>query len=177
MEQQIYLCGIQPTNQSQLTIGNYLGVILPLVQLQEQNKAIQIYLLIADLHAFTIPYTKIQQNNIKKFIQVLIACGVDPHKTTIILQSTLPEHTQLCYLLMCYTSVGELFRMTQYKDKKQKLLKHHDQKSLVPAGLLFYPCLMAADILLYQTDFVLVGADQKQHIELARDIACRINHH
>ncbi len=157
--------GIQPTNQ--LHIGNYLGAIRQWVNLQKQNESL---FCIVDLHALTVPYDpKALQGRIIEVAATYIAAGIDPKKSFIFVQSSVKEHTELAWLLSTVTPLGDLQRMTQFKDKSQKHLKN------INAGLLNYPVLMAADILLYQTNTVPVGIDQKQHVELAREIARRFN--
>jgi tryptophanyl-tRNA synthetase len=157
--------GIQPSGA--LHIGNYLGAIKQWIALQENNNA---YYCIVDEHAITIPYdpTKLP-DYILDTTTIYLAAGLNPNKSTVFVQSHVPSHTKLAWLLATQTSLGELSRMTQYKEKSDK---HKNQASL---GLLAYPVLQAADILLYQTDLVPVGEDQLQHVELTRDIAKRFN--
>ncbi len=157
--------GIQPTGQ--IHIGNYLGAIKQWISLQEKNECV---FFIADLHALTIPYDpkELQQKIIEKLI-CYIAAGIDPERAIIFVQSEVKEHTELCWFLNTLCPVGELERMTQYKDKAKKF------KDNINAGLLDYPVLMAADILLYKGDCVPVGKDQQQHVELARTIARKFN--
>lgn len=157
--------GIQPTGE--LHIGNYLGAIKQWIQLQEKNKCI---FCVVDLHAITVPYDaqKLQELILEKAI-VYLAAGIDPKKSIIFTQSKVKEHTELAWLLNTITPMGELGRMTQYKEKSQKF------REAVNAGLFNYPVLMAADILLYQTQIVPVGQDQIQHVELARSIARKFN--
>ncbi len=149
------------------TLGNYLGALKNWVAMQEEFEGI---FAVADLHAITVRQepAKLRQQ-IYSMYALLLAIGLDPEKSTIFIQSQVPQHAQLSWLLSCYTQFGELSRMTQFKDKSAR---HADN---VNAGLFTYPVLMAADILLYQPDFVPVGADQKQHLEIARDIATRFN--
>ncbi|MDP3996054.1 MAG: tryptophan--tRNA ligase [bacterium] len=157
--------GIQPTGQ--LHIGNYLGAIKQWIELQEKNECI---FCIVDLHALTAPYKPDElQNLILEKVIVYLASGIDPEKSIIFVQSAVKEHTELAWLLNTVTPVGDLERMTQYKEKSKKF------KQNVNAGLLNYPILMASDILLYQTDLVPVGEDQKQHVELTRTIARKFN--
>ncbi len=157
--------GIQPTNQ--LHIGNYLGAIRQWIPLQKQNESL---FCVVDLHALTVPYNpKELPNRINEVVAVYIAAGIDPKKSFIFVQSSIKEHTELAWLLSTVTPLGDLQRMTQFKDKSQKHTKN------INAGLLSYPVLMAADILLYQTNTVPVGIDQKQHVELTREIARRFN--
>jgi len=157
--------GIQPTGQ--LHIGNYLGAIKQWLELQEKEECI---FCIVDLHAITTPYDheNFQKIILHKAIEYL-ACGLDPERSIVFVQSRVKEHTELAWLLNTICPIGELQRMTQYKEKAKKF-----EKSL-NAGLLNYPILMAADILLYQTDLVPVGKDQAQHVELARTIARKFN--
>ena len=157
--------GIQPTGE--IHIGNYLGAIKNWVELQKKADCI---FCIVDLHALTVPYDVSKlENKIYEKVIAYIASGIDPKKSIIFIQSQVPEHTELNWLLNTVTPVGELQRMTQYKEKAKKHNKN------INAGLLTYPILMAADILLYQTDLVPVGKDQKQHVELAREIARKFN--
>ncbi len=161
----ILLSGIQPSGQ--LCIGNYLGAIKNWVDLQESHDSI---FLVVDMHALTIKQNPAElRNRCLSFVAQYIACGIDPEKSTIIIQSHVPQHAELMWILSSITSMGELNRMTQFKDKSQK------HAANINAGLFTYPILMAADILLYQADLVPVGADQKQHLELSRDLAHRFN--
>lgn len=160
------------TATGQLTLGNYISVIKNFVELQKDNNLI---IFVANLHAITITINKEElQNNIKNMIALYYACGLKPKKVIIFIQSDITEVTLLFYILLCNTTIGELSRMTQFKDKTIKM-KAKNKTEFIPTGLLIYPILMAADILLYDADFVLVGKDQKQHIELTRNIAKRIN--
>ncbi|MBQ4616763.1 MAG: tryptophan--tRNA ligase [Clostridia bacterium] len=156
---------IQPTGTP--TLGNYLGALRNWVAMQEEMDCC---FAVADLHAITVRQepAKLRQQT-KEMFALLLAIGLDPEKNVIFVQSQVPQHTELAWLLACNTQFGELSRMTQFKDKSQK---HADNINL---GLFAYPTLMAADILLYQPDYVPVGADQKQHCELSRDIAGRFN--
>ena len=156
---------IQPSGL--VTLGNYLGAIKNWIPLQEDFNCL---FAVADLHAITVRQTPadLRQNSLK-LISFLLACGIDPEKSILYCQSHVPAHSQLAWVLNCYTQMGELSRMTQFKDKSAK---HADN---INAGLFTYPVLMAADILLYQADMVPVGHDQKQHLELCRDIAKRFN--
>ncbi len=165
MEKKIILSGIQATGN--LTLGNYIGALNNFVKLQDEYDC---YYMIADLHTLTVRNDpeKLRENTLK-LIALYIACGLDPDKNTIFIQSHVPAHTGLSWVLNCYTYMGELSRMTQYKDKSQK---HSDN---INSGLFTYPVLMAADILLYKANLVPVGDDQKQHLEIARDIAERFN--
>ena len=156
---------IQPTNTPHL--GNYLGAMQNWVKLQNDYNC---YFGIADLHSITVRQDPVKlRNQIKESYALLIAAGLDPEKSTLFVQGHNPNHAELSWILSCYTQFGELSRMTQFKDKSAK---HADN---VNAGLFTYPSLMAADILLYNADYVPVGADQKQHLELCRNIAERFN--
>ena len=158
------LTGLQPTGT--ITLGNYIGAIK---QMMEYQNKFDSYLFVADLHAITIPQDSEElKNNIKSLLALYLACGIDPNKNKIFLQSENIYHTNIAWMLECNTYYGELSRMTQFKDKSKK-------DSNFTAGLLTYPVLMAADILAYDADYVPVGQDQKQHVELARDIAIRFN--
>jgi len=157
--------GIRPTGD--LHIGNYLGAIQQWLKLQKDNECI---FCIVDLHAITTPYNpKKLQKNILEVTATYLATGLNPSKSIIFVQSKVKEHSELAWLLGTITPVGELQRMTQYKEKTKKHQKH------INAGLLNYPILMAADILLYQTDVVPVGRDQQQHVELTKTIAKKFN--
>ena len=156
--------GVQPTGN--LHIGNYLGALKQFVELQEDNECIYC---VVDMHSITVPQDPAELKKHTLDIAALyMAVGVDPKKSIIFAQSTVPGHAELNWILTCNSYTGELSRMTQYKQKS------HGAES-APTGLFMYPVLMAADILLYDTDIVPVGNDQKQHIELTRDIAIRIN--
>ena len=151
---------IQPTNTPHL--GNYLGAMQNWVKLQNDYNC---YFGIADLHSITVRQDPVKlRNQIKESYALLIAAGLDPEKSTLFVQGHNPNHAELSWILSCYTQFGELSRMTQFKDKSAK---HPDN---INAGLFTYPVLMAADILLYQADLVPVGIDQKQHLELARNV-------
>lgn len=157
--------GIQPTGN--IHIGNYLGAIKQWISLQDKNECV---FFIADLHALTVPYDpKELQKKITEKLVCYVAAGLDPEKSIIFAQSQVKEHTELAWLLNTLCPVGELERMTQYKDKSKKF------KDNINAGLLDYPVLMAADILLYKGDAVPVGKDQEQHVELTRTIAKKFN--
>src|SRR3989344_1337622 len=157
--------GIQPTGQ--IHIGNYLGAIKQWIALQEKNECV---FFIADLHSLTVPYEpKDLQNKITEKAIAYVAAGLDPEKSIIFVQSQIKEHTELCWMLNTICPVGELERMTQFKEKSKKF------KDNINAGLLNYPVLMAADILLYKAQAVPVGKDQEQHVELARSIAKKFN--
>lgn len=156
--------GVQPTGN--IHLGNYLGALKQFVDLQNDHNCIYC---IVDLHAITVPQDpKALREHILDVAALYLSVGVDPSKSTVFVQSDVPGHTELSWILTCSSYTGELFRMTQFKSKSQN-------KESAPAGLLTYPVLMAADILLYDTDIVPVGNDQKQHIELCRDIANRVN--
>lgn len=164
MDRKIVYSGIQPSGA--LTIGNYLGALRNFPALQE---AYQCIYCVVDMHAITVAQQPAQlRKRTLDLIALYMACGVDPENAILYVQSHVPEHVELAWVLNTITSVGQLNRMTQFKDKSQK------QKEIY-AGLLNYPVLMAADILLYQTELVPVGEDQRQHIELTRDIAERFN--
>ncbi|GAB2533065.1 tryptophan--tRNA ligase [Gracilibacillus alcaliphilus] len=156
--------GIQPSGT--LTLGNYLGAMKQFVELQADNEC---FFCIVDEHAITVPQDRLKlRENIKSLAALYIASGIDPTKSVLFIQSEVPAHTQLGWILQSISYIGELERMTQFKDKSKG-------KEAVSAGLLTYPPLMAADILLYGTDIVPVGEDQKQHLELTRDLAHRFN--
>lgn len=158
--------GIQPTGE--LTLGNYIGALKQFINLQDEYET---YLFIADLHAITIQQDKeLLKKRIKDRLALYLACGLDHQKVIIFLQSENPYHAQLSWLLSCHTYLGELKRMTQFKDKAKK-----QKKDTVTGGLFTYPILMASDILLYDANIVPVGEDQKQHLELTRDLAIRFN--
>ena len=160
------LSGIQPSNH--LHLGNYLGAIKQWLKLQQDYDC---FFLMVDLHALTVPQVpEVFRESSYRGVATYLACGLDPHSSSFILQSQVPEHTQLAWILICSSHMGELGRMTQFKDKSQKSVKGE-----IGVGLYIYPCLMAADILLYQPDFVPVGDDQKQHVELTRNLAQRLN--
>ena len=156
---------IQPTGM--FTLGNYLGALKNFVALQNDYECVYA---LADLHAITVRQNPAEfRKNTLSAYAMMLALGIDPEKSIFFIQSQVPEHAQLAWVLSCYTQFGELSRMTQFKDKSAK---HADN---VNAGLFTYPSLMAADILLYNADYVPVGADQKQHLELCRNIAERFN--
>ncbi len=158
--------GVQPTGN--IHLGNYLGALKQFVELQEDHECIYC---IVDEHAITVPQDpKELREHILDVAALYLAIGVDPEKSIVFVQSQVSGHAELGWILNCCANTGELFRMTQFKAKSQG-------KESVGAGLLTYPVLMAADILLYDTDVVPVGNDQKQHIELTRDLAIRVNHH
>lgn len=161
------LSGIKPTGQ--LTLGNYIGAIKQFISYQNDYEML---IFIADLHALTLPIDPRElKENTENLIAIYLACGLDPNKVILFKQSDVHEHAELGYILACQSNMGELSRMTQYKDKSSKI----SNKESIPTGLFIYPTLMAADILLYDADYVPVGIDQKQHVELTRDIAERFN--
>ncbi|MBR4092604.1 MAG: tryptophan--tRNA ligase [Oscillospiraceae bacterium] len=164
-DKKLIFSGIQPTGT--FTLGNYIGAIRNWGPLQEEYNCIYS---IVDLHAITVKQdpVKLRQNTLQAYA-LLLACGIDPEKSIAFIQSHAKTHAELSWVLSCSTQFGELSRMTQFKDKSQK---HADD---VNAGLFTYPVLMAADILAYNADLVPIGADQKQHLELARNIAQRFN--
>lgn len=156
--------GVQPTGN--IHLGNYLGALKQFVELQDDHECIYC---IVDEHAITVPQDpKALREHILDVAALYLAVGVDPKKSIVFVQSDVPGHAELGWVLCCNSSTGELSRMTQFKDKSKN-------KESAPTGLFTYPVLMAADILLYDTDIVPVGNDQKQHIELCRDLAIRIN--
>jgi tryptophanyl-tRNA synthetase len=162
------LSGVQPTGD--LHIGNYFGAVQNWVQLQEKYEC---RYFVADYHSMTMPYNPVQlRENTWKMAFYLLACGVKPEN--LFIQSLIPEHAELGWLLSCVSSYGELTRMTQFKDKVDQL-KEKDGDAFVSVGLYSYPVLQAADILMYHADFVPVGKDQEQHLELSRNIAQRFN--
>lgn len=157
--------GAQPTGQ--LHIGNYLGALKNWVALQDEYES---FYCIVNLHAITLPQDpKVLRQKTLDLARIYLAAGIDPEKSTIFIQSDVPEHTELTWVLSCISRMGELERMTQFKDKGK------GNRERAGVGLFAYPVLMAADILLYQTDLVPVGKDQKQHLELSRDLAERFN--
>ncbi len=162
----VVLSAVQPTNQ--IHLGNYLGAIKNWVGYQNDYDCL---FFAVDLHSITVKQDpKELRENTYRAIATYIACGINPKKATLFVQSHVPQHAELSWILNCHSSMGELSRMTQYKDKSQKHGTH------IPTGLFTYPVLMAADILLYNTHLVPVGEDQKQHLELTRDLAERMNH-
>lgn len=164
-DKKVVFSGVQPSGN--LTIGNYLGAIRNFSEFSDVYKC---FYCVVDMHAITVRQVPAElRRRTYETLALYIACGLDPKKNTLYVQSHVPAHAELGWMLNCYTMFGELSRMTQFKDKSAK---HSDN---VNAGLFTYPTLMAADILLYQTDLVPVGVDQKQHLELARDIAERFN--
>nr|WP_302686524.1 tryptophan--tRNA ligase [uncultured Romboutsia sp.] len=164
-EKKIIFSGAQPSGK--MTLGNYLGAIQNWTKLQDEYDC---FYSVVDLHAITVPQeAKNLRANTMQLLAQYLACGLDPEKNTIFIQSHVSAHAELMWILNTMTYMGELSRMTQFKDKSQK------SEANLNAGLFTYPVLMAADILLYQTDLVPVGEDQKQHLELARDLATRFN--
>ena len=160
--------GIQPSGN--LTLGNYLGAIKQFVDLQNSLEDVNFYIFIADMHAITVPKVPSElRKNIRELAALYLAAGLNPEKVNLFIQSEVREHAELGYALQTITYIGELERMTQFKDKKQK------QTAGVSSALLTYPVLMAGDILLYNADYVPVGVDQKQHLELTRTLAERFN--
>lgn len=161
------LSGIQPSGA--VTLGNYVGALRNWVELQKSDEY-ECYFMLADLHTITVRQeAKVLRKNAIDLLALFLAAGIDPEKSPVFFQSHIPAHVQLSWVLSCNTYMGELSRMTQFKDKSRK---HADN---INAGLFTYPVLMAADILLYQADLVPVGEDQKQHLEITRDIAKRFN--
>lgn len=162
------LSGIQPTGD--LHLGNYFGAVRNWVDLQDQYHCLYA---VVDYHSITMPYSpEMLRENTWKMVFYLLACGIKPEN--LFIQSLVPEHTELCWILASVTSYGELNRMTQFKDKTDQL-HETDKESFVSAGLFLYPVLQAADILIYHADYVPVGKDQEQHLELSRNIAQRFN--
>lgn len=165
MSKPIVLSGCQPSGQ--LTLGNYMGALRQWVDMQDDHQCL--YMLV-DLHAITVRQDpKALQQACLDGLALYVACGIDPAKSALFLQSHVPQHAELAWIMNCYTQMGELNRMTQFKDKSTKNITN------INAGLYTYPALMAADILLYQAHRVPVGEDQKQHLELTRDVATRFN--
>lgn len=165
LSKKVIFSGMQATGV--ITIGNYFGALKNWVKFQDDYNSL---FCVVDLHSITVKQepAKLRQNS-RDLLALYIAAGLDPVKNVIYYQSHVPQHAELSWILSCYTYMGELSRMTQFKEKSQK------HETNVNAGLFTYPILMAADILLFQTDLVPVGNDQKQHLELARDIAIRFN--
>jgi len=163
------LSAVQPTGD--LHIGNYFGAVQNWVRLQEEYNCLYG---VVDYHSMTMPYNAIQlRENTWKMVFYLLACGIKPEN--LFIQSLVPEHTELAWILSCTTSYGELTRMTQFKDKTDQL-HETDKDAFVSLGLFAYPVLQAADILIYHADYVPIGKDQEQHLELSRNIAQRFNH-
>jgi len=166
-KKKIVFSAIKPSGD--ITLGNYLGAIKNWIGLQDEYEC---YYCIADLHAITVKQVPAQlRKRVLEILAIYIASGLDYRKSTLFVQSHVPAHSEASWILTCSANMGELSRMTQYKDKTSKL----KENSSISAGLFNYPVLMAADILIYQADFVPVGVDQKQHVELSRDIAQRFN--
>lgn len=166
-EKKRILSGIQPSGN--LTLGNYIGALRQWVAEQHEYQA---YFCIVDLHALTVPQDPVQlRQKTREVAAIYLASGIDPQKSVIFVQSHVPAHAELGWILTCMSPLGWLYRMTQFKDKSAK-----QQQDSVGAGLLNYPALMAADILLYQAHAVPVGDDQRQHLEFTRDLAQRFNH-
>ena len=164
-DKKVVFSGVQPSGN--LTIGNYLGAIKNFKNFEEEYKT---FYCVVDLHAITVRQIPAElRRRTYETLALYMACGLDPEKNTLFVQSHVKEHAELGWMLDCYTMFGELSRMTQFKDKSAKNAQN------INAGLFTYPALMAADILLYQTDLVPVGVDQKQHLELSRDVALRFN--
>ena len=165
MDKKIIFSGIQPSGS--LTLGNYIGALRSWVKLENEYEC---YYCVVDMHALTVRQNASElRRRCVETMALLIACGLDPDKSTIFMQSHVSAHAELSWILNCNTYMGELSRMTQFKEKSER----HSEN--INAGLFTYPALMAADILLYQSNLVPVGADQKQHLELARDLAIRFN--
>ena len=161
----VIFSGVQPSGN--LTIGNYLGALKNWVKLQDEYDC---YYCVVDLHAITVKQEpKDLRRRTLEVLAIYLAAGIDPAKNTLFIQSHVPAHSEACWLLSCSTYMGELSRMTQYKDKSKKMGES------IGVGLFTYPVLMGCDILLYNTDLVHVGQDQKQHLELARTLASRFN--
>lgn len=167
---QTVLSGIQPT--SEMHFGNYFGAVKNWVAMQEKYNC---FFSVVDYHAMTMPYipNELRQNTLNMAID-LMACGIDPEQSTLFIQSLVPEHTELNWILSCYCSYGELQRMTQFKDKSESD-KLQEKGNIISSGLFIYPVLQAADILIYRAHYVPVGKDQEQHLELSRNIAIRFN--
>ncbi len=165
-DKKMIFSGVQPTGC--VTLGNYIGALKNWVKLQKDYNCIYS---VVDMHSITVRQNPEElRARARQFLALYMACGIDPAESIMFFQSHVSAHAELSWILSCHTYMGELARMTQFKDKSAK---HEDN---INAGLFTYPVLMAADILLYQSDLVPVGVDQKQHLELARDIAIRFNH-
>lgn len=164
------ISGIQPSGS--ITLGNYLGALKNFVKIQDDESIDDLLIFVADLHAITVSQDKTTlRKNIKSLVALYLACGLDPKKCHIFIQSEVAEHTMLSWILECNGYIGEFERMTQFKSKSQCQKTNEG----IPLGLLTYPALMAADILLYDAELVPVGQDQTQHLEIARDLATRFN--
>lgn len=170
MSKKRVLSCIQPTGE--IHLGNYFGAIKNWVNIQDKYDCIYG---VVDLHAMTMPYkaNELEENTLKMVVDLLV-CGIDPDKTILFIQSLVPQHTELTWIFNCITSYGELTRMTQFKDKTEQSESSIKGK-FISAGLFTYPILQAADILIYKADYVPVGIDQVQHLELSRNIAVRFN--
>jgi tryptophanyl-tRNA synthetase len=161
---------IQPTGE--IHLGNYFGAVKNWVNIQDTYEC---YYGVVDLHAMTMPYDPKQlKANSLQMLAELIACGIDPEKSVLFIQSLVPQHTELAWIFNCVASYGELSRMTQFKDKSE-MIESGGKSQFISAGLFTYPVLQAADILIYKADFVPVGRDQVQHLELSRNVAVRFN--
>lgn len=170
MSKKRVLSCIQPTGE--IHLGNYFGAVRNWVKLQDEYNCVYG---VVDLHAMTMPYDpKVLKENTFSMVAELLALGIDPDKSILFVQSMVPQHTELAWVFNCVTSYGELSRMTQFKDKTE-LLQSKSKKSIISTGLFTYPVLQAADILVYNADYVPVGKDQEQHLELTRNIAVRFN--
>jgi len=169
VRQKRMVSGIKPTGK--VTLGNYIGAIKQFISYQDEY---DLYVFIADLHSLTLPIDpKEVRENTKNLAAIYMAAGLDPNKMVLFKQSDVHEHAELGWIMTCNSNIGELSRMTQYKDKTAKM----SEKESIPTGIFVYPTLMAADILLYDADYVPVGIDQKQHVELTRDLAEKFNSH
>jgi tryptophanyl-tRNA synthetase len=170
MSKKRVLSCIQPTGE--IHLGNYFGAVKNWVDIQDTYNCVYG---VVDLHAMTMPYDPKQlKENTFQMVAELLACGIDPEKSILFVQSLVPQHTELAWVFNCVTSYGELSRMTQFKDKSD-LLQSKSKKMIISTGLFTYPVLQAADILVYNADYVPVGKDQEQHLELTRNIAVRFN--
>ena len=164
----IILSGVKPTGIP--TLGNYLGAFKSFAKMQQEMKDYEIFMFVADMHAITVPQNPQElRKNIKNVAALYLACGLSPENLTLFLQSEVSEHLELGYVMQSLCYMGELERMTQFKDKMAK------NETSITSALFTYPALMAADILLYDAKYVPIGDDQKQHLELARDLAVRFN--
>ena len=164
----IILSGVKPTGIP--TLGNYLGAFKSFAKMQKEKSEFEIFMFVADMHAITVPQNPQElRKNIKNVAALYLACGLSPENLTLFLQSEISEHLELGYIMQSLCYMGELERMTQFKDKMAK------QETSITSALFTYPALMAADILLYDAKYVPIGDDQKQHLELARDLAIRFN--
>ncbi|MFN3705704.1 MAG: tryptophan--tRNA ligase [Thermoflexales bacterium] len=173
MSNNIVFSGIQPTGSGDMHIGNYFGAVANWVRLQNSGRYQTIYCVV-NLHAMTMPYkAEVLAKSTEQMFIDLLACGLDPDKSIVFVQSMVPEHTELAWVFGCVCSYGDLTRQTQFKEKSEQL--EGKQDGFISAGLFTYPVLQAADILLYRAANVPVGQDQKQHLELSRDIAQRFN--